>query len=53
LFLNLIDASVPDALKLHLICDNYAIQKTRRTERLLRSLRFHPYFTSTSASWIN
>jgi hypothetical protein len=52
-FLKLIDAAVPAALELHLICDNYATHKTPAVKKwLLAHTRFHLHFTPTSASWI-
>jgi transposase len=53
-FLNTIDASVPDALDVHLILDNYGTHKTPRVHRwLLRHPRVHLHFTPTGASWLN
>jgi Homeodomain-like domain/DDE superfamily endonuclease len=41
-------------LELHLICDNYATQKTEAVKKwLLRHPRFHLHFTPTSSSWMN
>jgi transposase len=53
-FLKLIDTAVPNGLELHLICDNYATQKTEAVKKwLLRHPRFHLHFTPTSSSWMN
>src|SRR2546422_9335195 len=53
-FLERIEASVPAALDVHLILDNYGTHKTPRIHRwLARHPRFHVHFTPTSASWIN
>ena len=53
-FLRLIDAAVPTGLDLHLICDNYATDKTPEVQRwLLRHPRFHLHFTPASSLWIN
>ena len=53
-FLRLIDDSVPGALDLHLILDNYSTHKTAAVRRwLARHPRFHVHFTPTYSSWIN
>lgn len=53
-FLRRIDDSVPGALEVHLVVDNYGTHKTQAVRRwLLRHPRFHVHFTPTSASWIN
>ena len=53
-FLKTIDAAVPAAFDLHLVCDNYATHKTPQVKKwLLRHPRFHLHFTPTSASWLN
>jgi transposase len=53
-FLKTIDASVPRALDIHLILDNYGTHKTPRVRRWLAAHpRFHVHFTPTSASWLN
>ena len=53
-FLDIIEASVPDHLDVHLILDNYATHKTPLIHRwLVRHPRFHTHFTPTGASWIN
>jgi len=53
-FLETIDASVPSALDLHLILDNYGTHKTPAIKRwLLRHPRFRLHFTPTGGSWLN
>lgn len=53
-FLKKIHASVPKALEVHVICDNYATHKHAKVQRWLeRNPRFHIHFTPTSASWLN
>lgn len=53
-FLRTIEASVPAALDIHLIMDNYGTHKTPKVrEWFARHPRFHVHFTPTSASWIN
>lgn len=53
-FLHTIDESVPQALDIHLILDNYGTHKTPTVHRwLLRHPRFHLHFTPTGASWMN
>jgi transposase len=53
-FLKTIDATVPSALDLHLILDNYGTHKTPRVRRWLASHpRVHVHFTPTGASWLN
>jgi transposase/AraC-like DNA-binding protein len=53
-FLETIDASVPRALDLHLILDNYGTHKTPAIKRwLLRHPRFRLHFTPTGGSWLN
>lgn len=53
-FLDQIDRSVPAALDVHLILDNYGTHKTATIRRwLAKRPRFHVHFTPTSASWIN
>src|SRR5437667_495410 len=53
-FLARIEASVPAALDVHLLLDNYGTHKNPRIHRwLARHPRFHVHFTPTSASWIN
>jgi len=53
-FLRTIDASVPEALQVHLIMDNYGTHKTPTVRNwFARHPRFHAHFTPTSASWLN
>lgn len=53
-FLDIIDASVPKDLDIHIILDNYGTHKTPSIHRwLLKHPRFTLHFTPTSASWIN
>ena len=53
-FLDTIDDSVPAALDVHLILDNYGTHKTATIRNwLAKRPRFHVHFTPTSASWIN
>ncbi len=53
-FLDVIEASVPAHLDVHLIVDNYATHKTALIHRwLAKRPRFHVHFTPTSASWLN
>jgi transposase len=53
-FLRTIEASVPAAIDLHLIMDNYGTHKTPTIKAwLARHRRFHVHFTPTSASWLN
>ena len=53
-FLKRIDASIPGALDLHLIVDNYGTHKHPRVQSWLRRHpRFHLHFTPTSSSWLN
>jgi transposase len=53
-FLRTIDASVPAALDVHLVMDNYGTHKTPKVRGwFARHPRFHVHFTPTSASWIN
>jgi transposase len=53
-FLKTIDATVPSALDLHLILDNYGTHKTPRVRRWLAAHpRVHLHFTPTGASWLN
>ena len=58
-FLNAIDAAIPEqdadgnAIKLHVIMDNYATHKTERVKRwFAKRPRYHVHFTPTGASWI-
>jgi transposase len=49
-----IDAETPRHLDVHLIADNYAIQKHAwDPASLTQDPRFHMRFTPTSASWLN
>lgn len=53
-FLDLVDASVPPRLDVHLVIDNASTHKTPLIQRwLLRHPRFHLHFTPTSSSWLN
>jgi len=53
-FLRTIEASVPAALDVHLVMDNYGTHKTPKVrDWFARHPRFHVHFTPTSASWIN
>jgi len=53
-FLRTIDASVPAALDVHLVMDNYGTHKTPTVRAwLARRPRFHVHFTPTSSSWLN
>ena len=53
-FLDTIEQSVPAALDVHLILDNYGTHKTTTIRNwLAKRPRFHVHFTPTSASWIN
>jgi transposase len=53
-FLDTIDHTVPAALDIHLILDNYGTHKTAQVRRwFARHPRFHVHFTPTSASWLN
>ena len=53
-FLRLIDKETPPELDLHLVLDNYAIQKHPKVGAWLANRqRFHLYFTPASASWLN
>jgi transposase len=53
-FLELIDATTPSSLDLHLILDNYATHKTPAVKRwLAQHPRVHLHFTPTGASWLN
>lgn len=52
-FLDTLEATVPAALDVHLILDNYGTHKTAMIRRwLLKRPRFHVHFTPTSASWL-
>jgi len=53
-FLRTIDASVPAALDVHLVVDNYATHKHQKVRRWLAARpRFHVHYTPTYASWLN
>jgi len=53
-FLNLIDASVPAQLEVHVVLDNSSTHKTPSIQRwLLRHPRFTLHFTPTYSSWLN
>jgi transposase len=53
-FLTTIDEHVPEALDVHVICDNYGTHKAPIVSRWLRAHpRFRMHFTPTYASWLN
>jgi transposase len=53
-FLDRIDASVPPALDVHVIMDNYGTHKTPLIRAwFLKRPRFHVHFTPTYGSWLN
>jgi transposase len=53
-FLNLIDASVPPELDVHVVLDNSSTHKTPTIQRwLVRHPRFTLHFTPTYSSWLN
>jgi transposase len=53
-FLARLDAQVPAALDVHLICDNYVTHKSPTvTKWLAAHPRFHMHFTPTYSSWLN
>ena len=53
-FLRTIDREVPEALAVHLICDNYATHKHESVRAWLdKHPRFQLHFTPTSSSWLN
>jgi transposase len=53
-FLDVIDASVPPDLDVHIIMDNYGTHKTPAIRKwLAKRPRFHVHFTPTYSSWIN
>jgi transposase len=53
-FLNLIDASVPAHLDVHVVLDNSSTHKTPAIQRwLVRHPRFSFHFTPTYRSWLN
>jgi transposase len=53
-FLQLIEASVPADLQIHLVLDNYGTHKAPRVAAWFkRHPRYHLHFTPTSGSWLN
>jgi len=53
-FLNLIDATVPAGLDVHVVVDNSSTHKTPAIQRwLVRHPRFTLHFTPTYSSWLN
>jgi putative transposase len=53
-FLRHLEASVPRALDVHLVVDNYATHKHATVRRWLAARpRFHVHYTPTYASWLN
>ena len=53
-FLDQIERSVPAALDIHLVLDNYATHKTPKVAAWLKKRpRYHLHFTPTSSSWLN
>src|SRR3989449_10483746 len=53
-FLNLLDASVPAHLDVHIVLDNSSTHKTPSIQRwLVRHPRFTLHFTPTYGSWLN
>jgi putative transposase len=53
-FLRTVDASVPAALDIHLVIDNYAAHKHPKVRRWLGARpRYHVHYTPTYASWLN
>jgi transposase len=53
-FLNLIDATVPAQLDVHVVLDNSLTHKTPSIQRwLVRHPRFTLHFTPTYSSWLN
>jgi transposase len=53
-FLNLVDASVPAHLDVHVVLDNSSTHKTPSIQRwLVRHPRFTLHFTPTYSSWLN
>jgi transposase len=53
-FLDLIDASVPAELDVHLVMDNYSTHKSPLIKNwLAKRPRYHVHFTPTYGSWIN
>jgi transposase len=53
-FLDVIEASVPADMDVHLILDNYGTHKTAIIRKwLAKRPRFHVHFTPTYGSWLN
>lgn len=53
-FLDVIDASVPSNLDIHIVLDNYATHKAPIIKAwLAKRPRYHLHFTPTKGSWIN
>jgi transposase len=53
-FLDLIEASVPSDLNIHLVLDNASTHKAPPIHRwLAKRPRYHLHFTPTSGSWLN
>jgi transposase len=54
LFLEQIEANVPQHLEVHMVLDNASTHKTPAIQRwLLKHPRYHLHFTPTSSSWMN
>ena len=53
-FLDLVDASVPASLDVHIIMDNYSTHKTPLIRHwFAKRPRFHVHFTPTYGSWLS
>lgn len=53
-FLDQIERTVPAALAVHLVLDNYATHKTPKVAAWFKKHpRYHLHFTPTSSSWLN
>jgi putative transposase len=53
-FLKQIDASVPQALDIHLVVDNYATHKHKKVKQWLATRpRYYVHYTPTYSSWLN
>lgn len=53
-FLDQIERTVPAALEVHLVLDNYATHKTPKVAAWFQKRpRYHLHFTPTSGSWLN
>jgi transposase len=53
-FLDLVEASVPPGVDIHLIMDNYGTHKTALIRNwFAKRPRFHVHFTPTYSSWLN